>query len=639
MVVISILRLRSGGSPRVSFPDRAVSRRWVRVDVASGLGGSVGEVVDHGGVGRVSSSLVHSHLDLGLGGVPASASFRPATGVGVEAFHEYHGMSHTRTYVRRSVLSVPRPVGSRRTRDDISVTSSLEVIHDARRVLPPGVFTPVRAPSFAEVVSESAPREFRSIATGPDNWMASVPCFQCGMCNPGFSICRYRVPYELEVRLDGRWEPASGLQVQFLERGEERLTLEPLPYDQAVNVARKTGFFPCVDYREVAPDAGSQMNFCDRPNCSHLRNLTWAECHYNPANRICCHCGGRGNSGEECEVLKIEGMFAVGSYFGATTAVTDTAKLSVERLHASFIPIRFGRPDEMITLFRVEGRYGKGLDIPSYVKCHETLRVSMRDRIARMFQRICIDVPDLNGCDTCAGWDNAGEPTLPSQDLIALEPGLEAYKQLLRMLHQKLSHTGMCPIAWRGALFMNWGKDGCTMSQGSWTPIEPDALALWKQRCDPFPGQCLFCSITLPRHALAYHLFQVQWQRSYKQECVSALRCCIAGSNECRNVDGSVYNAGGASWAGVNLDRSFRIRVGPDGASERTQLLFRSALQACLFEYYPTPQSYVDQQIDVSLYHQEVVIPWSFIEAHVAHLQLLGGPRGSGSSSSSSSAA
>lgn len=227
-----------------------------------------------------------------------------------------------------------------------------------------------------------------------------------------------------------------------------------------------------------------------------MRNHIWAECHDNPANRICCHCGARGHPGEECEVLQLEGLFAVDSYYRAITAVIDTSKLSVERLQASFIHIRFGPADDMITLFRVEERYGNGLDIPDYVKCHATLRVFMRDRIARMFRRLYIDVPDLDDCGNCVGWDRAGGPTLPSQDPISREPALEVYKQLLRTLHQKLPDTGMCLIAWRGARFMKWGKDGCPMSHGSWTPVESDALALWRQCCELFPGQCLFYSIS-----------------------------------------------------------------------------------------------------------------------------------------------
>lgn len=123
------------------------------------------------------------------------------------------------------------------------------------------------------------------------------------------------------------------------------------------------------------------------------------------------------------------------------------------------------------------------------------------------------------------------------------------------------------------------------------------------------------------------------------QKCHLAETCSKSPKAASQLARDDVYNPGGSSWAEVNLDRLVCIRVGPDGASERTQLLFRSALQACLYGYYPTPRSYVDQQIDVSLYHQEVVIPWSFIETNVAHLQLRGGPHGSSSSSSSSSAA
>lgn len=56
-----------------------------------------------------------------------------------------------------------------------------------------------------------------------------------------------------------------------------------------------------------------------------------------------------------------------------------------------------------------------------------------------------------------------------------------------------------------------------------------------------------------PRRAFGDHLFQVPWQPSYKAECVSALRCCIAESNECCNVDGTVCQFGPVGWPEFSL--------------------------------------------------------------------------------------
>lgn len=350
-------------------------------------------------------------------------------------------------------------------------------------------------------------------------------------------------------------------------------------------------------------------------------------------NTACDHCGLVGHPSASCPLLSTS-LFTVTSESGAIAEPSLGAlRVGEDSVPEQiFWPIRFGDPDEEITLHRVEGRYGNGLKIPYWVRDSASLQAWMVDRNRKMSAGCFIDVPDVSACGHCEHWVGQGDYYVPFFD--ARRPvGDDRYRQDIRHIHASLLRTALCPIAWRVARWLRW--EACPMKFSSWSPSAADAGALWDDCVRWFPQRkCVHYSLTLRRRGLLPYLFQVPHQRDHGRQLKEALTTCLRGSPDGPPLQGNTapyYVPAASAWSGVNFDRLFRVGVGSGGAAPGLRVLFETVIKAILMTYYEGgPGDLVDHQVQVSFDHHEVVLPWGFIIQHADNLRLENGPSGFG---------